>query len=248
MSLQSLPGPAPDRRLPRYQQLRDAVRAQIAAGVWKPGEAIPAEQSLAETYGIAVGTVRKAIDALVTDGLLIRRQGKGTFVRRAEFSNTLFRFFYFHDKDGKKAQPEGRVLSCKRVPASAEAAANLSLAPGTAAIRISRLRLLDGAPLLLEDIWVPARPFAALMDLRPEEFGNLLYPLYQDLCGQVVGSVEEALSVASVDPGQADQLGMEAGAPVVVIERLARGYDKQPLEWRRSLGPADRFHYRIEFH
>jgi GntR family transcriptional regulator len=238
--------PAPDARLPRYQQLRDAVTSQIAAGVWKPGDAIPAEQALAETHGLALGTVRKALDALVAEGLLEKRQGKGTFVRRAEFSNSLFRFFRFHDAEGRQAIPEGRVLVRKRVAASPEAAARLGLAPGAPAIRLSRLRLVEGKPLLAEDIWLPAERFAALMELRPTEFSDLLYPLYEELCGQSIASAEESLSIEPVDAANARLLALEPGAPVVVIERVARGYDRQPLEWRRSRGPADRFHYRVE--
>jgi GntR family transcriptional regulator len=244
--LAAFPGSASDARLPRYQQLRDAVTSQITAGVWKPGDAIPAEQALAETYGLALGTVRKAIDTLVADGLLERRQGKGTFVRRAEFSSSLFRFFRFHDEEGRQAIPEGRVLARKRVPASPEAASRLGIALGAPAIRLSRLRLVGGKPLLAEDIWLPADRFAALMELRPSEFSDLLYPLYEELCGQLIASAEESLSIEPVDAANARLLDLDAGAAVVVIERVARSYNHQPLEWRRSRGPADRFHYRVE--
>jgi GntR family transcriptional regulator len=241
LSLSTIPS---DTRLPRYQQLRDLLAAQIATGTWKPGAAIPPEQTLADTHDLAVGTVRKAIETLVAEGLLEKRQGKGTFVRRAEFGNSLFRFFRFSDDTG--ALPEGRVLSRKLGSASPEAAAQLGLEPSAPTIWLSRLRLINGEPILAEDIWLPASRFAALANLAPDQFGDLLYPLYESLCGQSIAAAEETLSIEPADTQAAKLLQIMPGTSVVVIERLARGFDRQPLEWRRSRGRADRFRYRVE--
>ena len=101
---------ATDQRLPLYQRLKDAFAARIAQGEWRPGAAIPPEVELAVEYGVALGTVRKAIDGLVQEGLIDRRQGRGTFVRKADFTNALFRFFR-HTQDGEPVRPTGRLLS-----------------------------------------------------------------------------------------------------------------------------------------
>ena len=117
---------------------------------------------------------------------------------------------------------------------------------GAAAIKLSRLRLFDGAPILFEEIWLPRAPFTALLDLAPADFGDLLYPLYERLCGKVIASAEETLSAEAATPPHSRLLGLAPGTPVMVIERLARGYDGTPLEWRRSRGRADRFRYQVE--
>ena len=235
-----------DPRLPLYQRLRDVFAGQISTQRWRHDEAIPAELTLAAQHGVAPGTVRRAIEALVTEGLLERRQGKGTFVRRADFTSSLFRFFRFHDSGGTRRIPESRILDVERLEAPGEVARMLVLKDRAEAIKLSRLRLFDGAPILFEEIWLPLQSFAALLELAPADFDDLLYPLYERLCGKVIARAEETLSAEAAAPRYADLLGLAPGSPVMVIERLARGYDGKPLEWRRSRGPADRFHYQVE--
>jgi GntR family transcriptional regulator len=235
-----------DNRLPRYQRLRDELTAQIAAHRWRPGEAIPTELELARTYDVAVGTVRKAVDALVADGLLERFQGRGTFVRRASFDGSLFRFFRFQSKRGERRIPTSRILIREVTVAPFTVAATLQIEPKSQVIHMSRLRLIDDMPMLAEEIWLPHEPFAAFATLDLDEIGDLLYPVYEAHCNQVVASASETLTVETVDPMHARMLRIEAGTPVVVIERLAYGYDRRPLEWRRSRGPASEFIYQVE--
>jgi GntR family transcriptional regulator len=237
---------ASDHRLPLYQRLRDQIAGEITRNVWGPGTAIPTEAELAQTHKVAIGTVRKAIDLLVAEGLIERAQGRGTYVRRPSFDSSLFRFFRFQGPDGTRRVPESRILRRERRPGSLEATRALGLADGTDLLHLGRLRLIEHRPVLAEEIWLPAARFAALMDLAIESFGDLLYPLYERHCSAIVASARETLSVATVGAEAADLLAVEAGTPVVVIERLALGYDDQPLEWRRSLGPADQFRYQIE--
>lgn len=237
---------APDHRLPLYQRLRDQIAGEITRNVWGPGSAIPTEAELAQTHKVAVGTVRKAIDVLVAEGLIERSQGRGTYVRRPSFDSSLFRFFRFQGPDGTRRVPESRILHRERCPGPIEATRALDLADGTEVLHLSRLRLIDHRPVLAEEIWLPAARFAPLMDLAVEAFGDLLYPLYETHCRAIVASARETLSVAAVATVTADLLAVAPGTPVVVIERLALGYDNQPLEWRRSAGPADQFHYQIE--
>ena len=237
---------APDHRLPLYQRLRDQIAGEITRNVWGPGSAIPTEAELAQTHKLAVGTVRKAIDLLVAEGLIERSQGRGTYVRRPSFDNSLFRFFRFQGPDGTRRVPESRILNRERCPGPIEATRALDLADGTEVLHLSRLRLIDHRPVLAEEIWLPAARFAPLMDLAVEAFGDLLYPVYETHCRAIVASARETLSVATVETVTADLLAVAPGTPVVVIERLALGYDSRPLEWRRSVGPADQFRYQIE--
>lgn len=235
-----------DTRLPLYQQLRDEFTRLIASQHWKPGMAIPPELTLAANYEVAQGTVRRAIESLVADGMLVRHQGKGTFVRRADFTSSLFRFFRYWDSHGERRIPESRILSIESRAASAEAARELKLSKNGQAIHLTRLRLFDGKPILYEEIWLPHDQFEPLLDLAPEEFGDLLYPLYERLCGRVVANAIETLFAEPAQAHVTALLELQPDKPLIVIERLARGYDAAPIEWRRSRGPADRFRYRVE--
>jgi GntR family transcriptional regulator len=235
-----------DERLPLYQRLRDELSARIAAQQWRPGEAIPTEAELVKLFGASVGTVRKAVEMLVADGVLERFQGRGTFVRRAGFNSSLFRFFRFHRESGARQVPQARILLRETMAAPSAVASALRLPPEAEVIHLSRLRVVDDRPLLAEAIWLPRERFAALLDIDTAEFGDLLYPLYEQRCGQVVASAQEDLTAEAVDEAHARLLRIPEGSPVIVIERTALGYDGQPLEWRRSRGPADQFRYHVE--
>jgi GntR family transcriptional regulator len=122
----------------------------------------------------------------------------------------------------------------------------LQIEPAARVIHMSRLRLIDDMPMLAEEIWLPYKPFAAFATLDTDEIGDLLYPVYEAHCNQVIASASETLTVETVDMMHARLLRIEPGTPVVVIERLAYGYDRRPLEWRRSRGPASEFLYQVE--
>lgn len=235
-----------DHRLPRYQRLRDDLADQVARHVWRPGEPIPTEAELSNRYGVAIGTVRKAVDVLVAEGILERAQGRGTFVRRPRFDSSLFRFFRFQSATGERRVPEGRILRREVLEAPSAVAEALRLPPGAPVIRITRLRLIDGEPVLAEEIWVARDPFAPLLDLPTGEIGDLLYPAYERHCGQVVASATETLTAEPVSDAYGRLLNLPGGTPIIVIERIAYGFDGQPLEWRRSRGPADRFRYQVD--
>jgi GntR family transcriptional regulator len=235
-----------DQRLPLYQLLRDDLAAKIAGGTWKHGVPLPSEAALAENYGVSLGTMRHAIEELVREGMLERRQGSGTFLRRPDFSSSLFRFFMFQPPEGGQWLPESRILSRTVVRSGDEVAEQLGLTPGEIVIHMVRLRLYNDEPFAAENIWLPHERFRALLEIPVEEIGPLLYPKYESLCGQMVAAVDETLTIASAAAEQAELLHVAPQSPVVVIQRLARAHDGAPLEWRRSYGRADRFSYKIE--
>lgn len=235
-----------DARLPLYQRLRDQLAEQIANNRWRPGEAIPTEAALSAEYQLSTGTVRKAIDALVSEGILERQQGRGTFIRRAQFQSSLFRFFRFQTVSGERQVPESRILSMEPVAAPSAVAQALGLPVDALVIRIVRVRLLDVKPVLAEEIWLPRQRFQALLEIDLSREGPLLYPIYEEVCGQVVASAEETLTAESVNDVHARLLQVAVNSPVIVIERLARDYAGTPLEWRRSRGHAEHFRYRVD--
>jgi GntR family transcriptional regulator len=235
-----------DPRLPRYQLLRDDLAGQINRRELLPGDVIPSEAELSARYGVAVGTVRKAIDRLVADGVLDRQQGRGTFVRRAKFNSSLFRFFRFQSKGGERRVPQSRITARKCLAASSAVASALRISAGEPVISLSRLRLIDGVPLLAEEIWLQRSRYEPLLGIELRDFGDLLYPLYDEKCGQVVVAADETLTVEPASGAQARLLGLETGTPMVVIERLAFDLERRPIEWRRSRGPANKFRYHVE--
>src|SRR6266496_3368363 len=174
-----------DLRLPRYQRLRDEIAARVNRQEWRPGDIIPSETELSSLYGVAIGTVRKAIDQLVSEGVLERQQGRGTFVRRARFNSSLFRFFRFQSEQGERRIPQSRILRRKSAPATQAVASALRIPVGEPVINLSRLRLIDDVPLLAEEIWLQKSRFEAVLEVETADFGDLLYPLYEERCGQV---------------------------------------------------------------
>ena len=235
-----------DVRLPLYQRLRDQLAEQIAHNRWRPGEAIPTEAALSSEYCLSTGTVRKAIDMLVSENILERQQGRGTFIRRPQFQSSLFRFFRFQSVSGERQVPESRILSIEPVSAPSAVSQALGLPLDASVIRMIRLRLLDAQPVLAEEIWLPQVRFQTLLEIDLSKQGPLLYPIYEELCGQVVAYAEETLTAEAISDVHARLLQVPAGSPVVVIERLARNYAGQPLEWRRSRGHASHFRYSVD--
>jgi GntR family transcriptional regulator len=212
-----------DDRIPRYHRLRDQLAARIAALEWQPHDPLPTEQELALAYDLA-----------------------GTFVRRATFDRSLFRFFRFQSATGERRVPESRILERVVTKAPKAVIARFSLKPGTKAIRLARLRLIDDTPIVAEQIWLPYEPFAALADCPVEEFGPLLYPFYEKRCALVVARADERLTVETANETDVAALGVPEHSPIVVIERVAYGYDGAPLEWRLSRGAAQHFAYEVE--
>jgi len=251
-----------DHRLPLYQQLRDLFIQKIQQGIWSDSHAIPSELDLAHEHAVAPGTVRKAIESLVADGYLTRKQGSGTFVRRANFGNALFRFFRHTDETGNVLEPRSKILSLRCDQASPAEVEKLKLLapvdqtkltrltdqakPMPNVIRIQRIRQVSDEPLVYEEITVCAQKFHRLLATEPNTFGDLLYPFYDALCEVKVQNATETVSFSFAKPEVAKQLHTKTNAPVAIIERLAFDIHGHPVEWRISYGLATKFNYSVE--
>ena len=230
-----------DDRLPAYQRLRDDIARRVAAGEWGPDVALPSDNRLAAEHSLSVGTVRKALQILTEEGLLERRQGSGTFLRKPAFDATLFRFFQVREHGTKASMPSSRLIS-RRITA---APAQVKQALGTdRVIRIDRLRFLSEQPLLSEEIYIDADRFAGFETLADDEIGPLLYPVYYDRFGVFVARAEDEVSFSAATPTIAERLEIAPGAPIATIERTAFSMTGEAVEWRIASGPAERFRYR----
>ncbi|WP_425101893.1 GntR family transcriptional regulator [Tropicibacter sp. S64] len=233
-----------DSRLPAYARLRDTLTARIARGDWTPDAPLPSEARLAQEFDVSIGTVRKAVDGLVEEGLLERRQGSGTFLRGPSFSSSLFRFFAMRGADGTAAPiPSSTVLSRTRATPPAEAAEALGTQD---TIRITRLRSLSDLPVLYEELYIPAERFAGFTDLPEAAFGPLLYPLYFEHFGVLVKRATDEVSFDRASATVALHLRIDPGQPLAVIRRTAFDIEDHPVEWRIASGSATGFRYRSE--
>lgn len=219
---------------PLYRQIKDLLLERIAAGEWPPGTFIPSESALASSYNVSVGTLRKALDELVSDNVVIRRQGKGTAVATHDADRALFRFFNIVRHDGERSLPVSRALSRERRRATPEERQDLELPADAEVIHLRRVRELEGTPILLEDIVLDAKRFAKL-EAQPEILPNTLYQLYQQQYAATVAHADERLVARAAGEDEVTHLGAESGEPLIEIRRIARDYQGVPIERRLSL-------------
>lgn len=219
---------------PLYKQVKRLLTESLAGGEWGPNEAIPSESRLAQRFQVSIGTVRKAIDELVAEKILVRRQGRGTFVAAHTQNRFLYHFFHIVREDGTKTFPQAELLEFERIQADADMAAALQVPRGAALWRIRNLLRLEGEPVEVNDLYLSA---ALFHDLTKQIFAGrpgTIYQLYQDRYGINVIHTSERLRATAAGEAQARLLGLPSGAPVLVIERIAYSYNRAPVELRRS--------------
>lgn len=230
--------------VPLYMQIKELFVSRLRDGQWSPGELIPSELQLARELGVSQGTVRKAITELVEQNVLMRKQGRGTFVAFHDSQRSLFHFFHIVDSDGRKVMPESKTLSCRRKRASRTESSKLGLAPGSSVVCIERIRKLDDQPTMLETITLPSDPFGELGNVGACDLPNMLYELYEKKFGITIHNAEEQLRAVSASERDASLLGLQAGAPLLEIERIAKTLDNTPVELRVSRCITRNHHYR----
>ena len=233
-----------DLRLPLHVRVKDDMTRRIRENEWTASTALPPEAVLAEQYGISVGTLRRVQSELASEGLLERQQGRGTYIRRASFEHSLFRFFRM--QGGRDEPPIGRILSRNSENANLRISRELGVSEHSAVLHLHRLRLWQDVPFLVEDIWLPLPQFQPIADEAAEQLGNLLYPEYETRIGIIIGSATEELSVTQATELQAELLQCRPDDPLVRIDRTARTHSNDIVEFREFFGLASTFHYSVE--
>jgi GntR family transcriptional regulator len=234
---------------PLYQQIKILILQGLQAGEWKPGEAIPSEMDLAARFRVSQGTVRKAIDELAAENLVVRRQGKGTFVATHAEQHVQYRFLKLMP-DGGDLSSEGpaqrTVLECKRVRAPADVARALALRSGDAVVQVRRVLAFGGEPTILEDLWLPGQAFKGLNAAQMAGYHGPTYAMFELEFGVRMVRAEEKIRAVAADPAAATLLKVEREAPLLSVERVAYTYNDVPMELRRGLYRTDTHHYRNE--
>jgi GntR family transcriptional regulator len=238
---------------PLYRQIAGLITRSLQASEWKPGEAIPSELDLAARYKVSQGTVRKAIDDLAASNLLVRRQGKGTFVATHAEETTQFRFLRLAPdsapgapKAGEREPLSRRFLDCRRQRAPAEVARAIGLTGGEPALQVRRLLYFRGQPVVLDDIWLPAALFKGLTSSRLSAYQGPMYGLFEAEFGVRMLRAEEQIRAVAADAAAAELLQVAVGTPLLSVERVSFTYDDRPVELRRGLYDTRTHHYRNE--
>lgn len=233
-------------RAPLYKEVKRGLMKSLAAGEWKAGQAIPSERELAARFQVAIGTLRKAIDELTAENILVRRQGRGTFVAAHNQDRLMFYFFHIVRKNGGKEYPKVETLSFAKGRADAAESAKLGLERDAPVFRIVNRLSIGGEPAIIDHIAIPQRLFPRLTARRFARRPNTIYHLYQTAFAVTVVRSSERLAAVSADGATAKRLGIAVGTPLLEIRRVALTYNEAPVEYRRSLVHTAHFEYFSE--
>lgn len=221
---------------PLYRQIKGLILQALEAGEWRPGEVIPSETELAARFSVSQGTVRKAIDEMAAENLLVRRQGKGTFVATHSDPRAFFRFLRLVPLSGSAIeQSSSTPLECWRAKAGPEAARTLALKPGDPIIIVRRLLEFSNKPVVVDEIYLPGETFAGLSLDVLKEYQGSVYSLFESRFGVRMIRAEERIRAVAADRANAELLRVAEGSPLLSVERVSYTYGDRPVEWRRGL-------------
>lgn len=238
-------GNEPRRGVPLYRAVEDHIRGLISSGKFIPGDLIPSERQLAQVLNVSPGTIKKAIDNLTWEGLLYRHQGKGTYVSKVDFEQSMFRFFSYGDAEGRPVRIHKETTNRRVERGRAEICRRLHVATGTRLLYIERIGYIEDKPILVEYSWWSTEAVPGLEDesIRVPDY---LYALVLDQFGVPVIRADETLTADVADEKTAAMINVDLGAPVIVLRRVAYTRGDKVVEVRTTKGRADRFSYKTE--
>lgn len=233
-----------DHAVPRYRWIREQLLKRIVDGKLKRGDPFDSEVQIAKQLNVSLGTVRKAVDELVAQHVLDRRQGKGTFVATRDASSSLRLLFNLVDEHGTKELPAFRdVLGLKTRSATAREAGRLSLAPRSQVVALRRSRAFSNGAVMLEDVTLPAQLFPDFEQRLGQRRPVLLYEFYEQEFGVSIMNFEERLRAIKAGKSAAKVMGCPVDHALLEIERTSYGFDDSPVELRITLCETSRHHY-----
>jgi GntR family transcriptional regulator len=233
------------RSRPLYSQIRELLIGRMVSGDWRPGHMLPSEFKIAEEYGVSQGTVRKAIEDMEAEKLVVRRQGKGTFVIARSLPATRFHFFRIApDGADKLPPPANRMLLLKRDAATAKESARLDLKKDAQVYRLHRVRLFHNVPTIIEQIVLPETVFPNFEDIYRNDPQPHVYLVFERKFGVVVAKAEEELRAVAASQDEAAALEIPAGTPLLRVDRVGYGIGDRPIEMRTLICHTAKYHYR----
>lgn len=231
---------------PLYQQARDLLVRRIIDGVWGPGGYLPSEQQLGRELGVSIGTLRKATEDLVAQGLLERQHGRGTRVVAHSSARSRFRFLRFVHADGRPFDPVARLLKRTVRAATRDERAFLELEAGDRVVSLHRLRSEAGAALVFERVALPADLFLPLDLDGKADMTEEVYVFYQQQCGVTIVRTSDQIALDAADVEIAKALGVALGAPLIRVRRIAFALDGRRAEYRESWTATLRYQTELD--
>jgi len=234
---------APGGPGPLFRQAKRELQRVVESGRYRTGEMLPSESVIATALGVSVGTLRKAVDELVHEHVLVRRQGKGTFVALHNDDRFLFHFFHVEPRDEFPAAEQARAreyphvecLGFARSQANETEAAALGIEPGDPVVRIDNRLSLGGRPVVHDRLVVAAQTFKGLNEKRFLTRPGTIYNLYQTDHGITVLRARDRARATNASRETARILGVAIGKPVLEVHRIALTFGDQPVEYRISI-------------
>lgn len=234
-----------------FEQAGATLERLIREGRWKPGEMLPNEIELARMFGVSQGTMRRALKSLVQSGVLIRHQGRGTFVTDLRSHEDVVYRRYIRlmpdDPARDEASPEGsRLVLFETVPAPAEVARALLLEDGTPVLHARRIHIASSAPVTIDDLWANAEVFSRLTARNLEHHEErMLYAFYQSTCGVTITRSEERIKAVMLPEALRLETGIDHPVPVIEVRRTSFTFGDRPVEYRVQHSITERYHYSL---
>lgn len=218
---------------PLYRQVKELLLQRVVSGYWKPGEILPSEVKLAAEFNVSQGTVRKALEEMAAEHLVVRHQGKGTFVAARGVGVQPVHFFSMMTADHKELGPRTNAsVSHEVAPATEEEAESLQIEPGSNVLRVLRVRAIDNVPTLFDEIIFVHERFPDFADHLVKGKHANTYVIMEQAYGVLAVRAEEWLSAVPAEPREAEYLGVEPGAALLKIYRISYALDGTPVELR----------------
>jgi GntR family transcriptional regulator len=230
--------------MPRYRRIREQILNRIVEGKLKRGDAIDSEVQMAKQFGVSLGTVRKAVDDLVAQNVLERRQGKGTFVAsRDSVASQRLSFHVFGDNDSKELPAFQKVLALATRLATPVEANRLQLPARANVVDLLRTRAFSDGAMMCEQVVLPTRLFPQFEKRLGKHRPTMIYEFYESEFGVSVKNFEERVRAINATKEDASVIGCDVGAALLEIERLTFGFDDTPVELRIGrLNSAGRYY------
>ena len=228
-----------DAITPLYVQLMEELETSIRNGVYKPGDKIMTEAEMAKEYGVSLITVRKAVGSLMEKGLVVRKQGKGTFVTKPKYSRNMKKLQSFTEMcEQMGVKPGAQVLENRLIMADKKVADRLGIEPGSNVVYISRLRLADGEPVQVEKSYFPLK-YAFLLE---EDLNNgSMFECLKEKAGAKVASSEKRIELCRATAEEAALMDVKKGDYLLFVKSTAYDENGEPMYAGIQLINGDRF-------
>jgi GntR family transcriptional regulator len=237
------PGPDFPAFQPLYRQIKALITQSLMSGEWRPGEPIPSEIELAGRFSVSQGTVRKAVSELAEERVVVRQQGRGTFVASHAQERSQFPFLRMAPDATELTELTAQLLELRRMRDAASARL-LGLNASSGVFLLTRILRLNGTPVCYEEVRLPASRFKGLTSAVIQQHECMLYSMYETRFGTRVLQAEEHVKAVTAPDAVAALLQIAPGTPMLQIERIAFSYRQEPAELRHCLCDTRLHHYR----